>query len=77
MAKTLPKAKGGEEPLPEGLVWLLMTGNFPNQTQMESISQEIKDRSKISNDVVKFIKSLPKNMHPMTQLSTAVLYLQP
>lgn len=24
-----PKAKGGEEPLPEGVLWLLLTGDFP------------------------------------------------
>merc|ERR1719325_80091 len=26
----LPKAPGGQEPLPEGLFWLLVTGNFPS-----------------------------------------------
>lgn len=38
MAKALPKAKGGDEPLPEGLVWLLMTGNFPTEAEMNAIS---------------------------------------
>jgi citrate synthase len=26
-----PKAKGGEEPIPEGVLWLLLTGEFPNE----------------------------------------------
>ena len=25
-----PKAKGGSEPLPEGILWLLLTGEIPN-----------------------------------------------
>ncbi len=32
--KLLPKAKGGEEPLPEGLFWLLLTGNIPTEAQV-------------------------------------------
>ena len=30
----LPKAKGGEEPLPEGLFWLLVTSQVPTQQQV-------------------------------------------
>ena len=29
----LPKAKGGQEPLPEGLFWLLLTGDIPTEEQ--------------------------------------------
>lgn len=30
----LPKAPGGEEPLPEGIWWLLCTGDIPSQAQV-------------------------------------------
>ena len=30
----LPRAKGGEEPLPEGLFWLLVTSEIPTQEQV-------------------------------------------
>jgi citrate synthase len=30
-----PKAKDGEQPLPEAILWLFLTGEFPNQTEME------------------------------------------
>ena len=33
----LPKAKGGEEPLPEGLFWLLITGDVPNEAQVDTV----------------------------------------
>lgn len=32
--KVLPKAEGGNEPLPEGLFWLLMTGDVPSKEQV-------------------------------------------
>lgn len=36
----LPKAAGGgDEPLPEGLFWLLMTGDIPTTDQVRAISK--------------------------------------
>ena len=37
--KVLPKASGGEEPLPEGLFWLLATGDIPSQEQVLAVSK--------------------------------------
>lgn len=34
--KLLPKAPGGEEPLPEGLFWLLVTGQVPTEEQVST-----------------------------------------
>lgn len=34
----LPKAAGGEEPLPEATFWLLMTGEVPTEEQAKSLS---------------------------------------
>lgn len=36
----LPKAKGGEEPLPEGLFWLLVTSQVPTQQQVSHAKEE-------------------------------------
>lgn len=33
--KALPKAEGGSEPLPEGLFWLLVTGDVPTEAQVQ------------------------------------------
>jgi len=33
----LPKAPGGKEPLPEGLFWLLATGDIPTEAQVSFI----------------------------------------
>ena len=37
--KLLPSAPGGEEPLPEGLFWLLMTGEVPTKEQVAGITK--------------------------------------
>ena len=37
--EVLPKAPGGQEPLPEGLFWLLATGSVPTEAQVKQISQ--------------------------------------
>jgi citrate synthase len=73
----LQKAQGGHEPLPEAMLWLLFTGEAPTDAQFKEFSEDIKSRSAVSKETETFIKSLPKNMHPMTQLSSAILHLQP
>jgi citrate synthase len=37
--KLLPKAPGGEQPLPEGLFWLLLTGKVPTEAQVQGVSK--------------------------------------
>ena len=37
--KMLPKAAGGNEPLPEGLFWLLCTGKMPTEAQVKAVSK--------------------------------------
>jgi len=76
LVKKLQKAPGGHEPLPEGLLWLLLTGEVPNDAEFKAISEELKSRSQLSHETEEFIKHLPHHMHPMTQLSAAMLHLQ-
>lgn len=78
----MPKARDGpdgegDEPLPESLFWVLLTGEFPTPEEFEEISQEFVKRGEISEDIKQYIKSLPVEMHAMTQLSSCLLYLQP
>ena len=40
----LPTAPGGEEPLPEGLFWLLLTGEIPTEAQVRGLSKEWAER---------------------------------
>jgi citrate synthase len=72
-----PKAEGGSEPLPEAALWLLLTGEFPSTSELKEFLTEIFNRGQIPADIEALIKSFPKTMHPMTQLSMGVLACQP
>ena len=74
--KLLPKIPGGSEPLPEGLFWLLCTGEIPSQAQVAALTADLECRAKLPEHVVKMIAAFPKHMHPMSQFSAAVLALQ-
>jgi citrate synthase len=70
------KFKGSEEPVSEALLWFLFTGEVPNEKQTESVIQNIHHRAKIPTETEQLINSLPKDLHPMTQLSMGVLSMQ-
>lgn len=73
----LPKATGGEEPLPEGIFWLLLTGELPKKKDVREITKEWQARSEVPKETWKILKSLPTDMHPMTQFSIGIMSLQP
>jgi len=79
LQQKLPTFKGpaGQgEPLPEALIWLLLTSEIPTIEQTKSLTEEFRARSKLPAHVEPLIRSLPKDMHPMTQLSLALLACQ-
>jgi len=72
----LPKAPGGAEPLPEGLFWLLLTGQIPTHEQVNWLTREWNDRAALPQHVVTMLNNFPHHMHPMSQLSAAANALQ-
>ncbi|TQE08334.1 hypothetical protein C1H46_006116 [Malus baccata] len=74
--KVLPAAKAGGEPLPEGLLWLLLTGKVPSKEQVDALSKELRTRAVVPDYVYKAIDALPITAHPMTQFTTGVMALQ-
>lgn len=74
--KVLPAAKPGGEPLPEGLLWLLLTGKVPSKDQVDALSNDLRSRASVPDHVYKAIDALPVTAHPMTQFATGVLALQ-
>eukprot|EP00793_Prasinoderma_coloniale_P000142 PRCOL_00005650-RA len=79
LQKSLPTAIEGGEPMPEGLLWLLLTGDIPTAEQADSLRAELAARALRQEGLVRdMLEKYPiKTMHPMTQLSTRVLALQP
>lgn len=74
--KLLPKAPGGEEPLPEATFWLLLTGEIPTAEQAASVSKEWASRASIPKHVVDLIAAFPETVHPMSQFTSALCALQ-
>ncbi|KAF8468436.1 putative citrate synthase [Kalaharituber pfeilii] len=72
----LPKAPGGKEPLPEGLFWLLLTGEVPSEQQVRDLSAEWAARSTVPKFIEELIDRCPQDLHPMAQLSLAVTALE-
>ena len=75
----LPTFKGpaGEgEPIPEALIWLLLTSEIPSVEQTRQLTAELRSRATLPAHIEPLIRSLPKTMHPMTQLSLALLACQ-
>ena len=68
----LPKAPGGSEPLPEGLFWLLVTGEIPTYEQVSKLSQDWAARAAIPEFVEEILDRCPPTLHPMSQFSLAV-----
>jgi citrate synthase len=72
----LPKAKGGGEPMPEGLFYLMLIGELPTDEDGSHITSIWQRRSHVPNHVFAAIEALPINSHPMTQFVIAVMALQ-
>lgn len=73
--KELPKGTSGTEMLPEAMFWLLLTGQVPSTSQVRAFSKELAEKSHLPPHILDLIRSFPKSMHPMTQLSIAVAAL--
>ena len=72
----LPKVEGGKEPLPEGIFYLLMTGDVPTDEDVAEITQEWQKRGELSDTVVNVLNAFPTTAHPMTQFAAGVLAMQ-
>jgi citrate synthase len=78
--------KKDEEPLPEALLFLLLTNKVPTDDQTESLRKDLMERATrfvqgaknnpSKKNVFDVLKALPEETHPMTQLSAACLAMQ-
>jgi len=73
--KVLPKVPHGKEPLPEGVLFLLMTGQVPSAEQVKMISKDLVSRASVPTHVVQMLDNFPATLHPMSQLVAAAAAL--
>lgn len=76
LQQLLPKASGGEEPLPEGIFFLMLTGEIPTQGQVDAISSDWAARADLPQHVVQMVANFPNTLHPMSQFSAAITAMQ-
>ncbi|MGF2411331.1 MAG: citrate (Si)-synthase, eukaryotic [Ferruginibacter sp.] len=76
LQEKLPKAKGGTEPLPEGLFHLMLLGELPNEQEVSHITSVLQRISHVPNHVFATIEATPISTHPMTQFVIAIMALQ-
>uniref|UniRef100_A0A2K6SCW8 Citrate synthase n=1 Tax=Saimiri boliviensis boliviensis TaxID=39432 RepID=A0A2K6SCW8_SAIBB len=62
--KVLPKADGGEGPLPKDLFWLLVTRQIPTEEQVSGLSKQWAKRAALPSHVVTTLDNFPTNLHP-------------
>ena len=75
--KQLPSAPNGGEPLPEALLYLLITGEVPTYKQTKEISDDLAERAQgLPSHVVNTLNQLPKDLHPMSQFITGITCAQ-
>jgi citrate synthase len=72
----LPKPDGKDYPYVEGFFYLLLTGEIPTNEQALEVVEEFKKRSDVPSYVFDLLNTMPKETHPMTMFSQAVLALQ-
>lgn len=76
LREKLPKFKGGTEPMPEGLFYLMLLGELPSDEDVEYITSIWQRRSHVPSHVFHTIDAFPLHAHPMTMFVAAVMALQ-
>jgi citrate synthase len=62
--------------LPEEMGWLLLTGQLPSAHELADMRADLAARSKVPEYVFEVIRSMPRQSHPMTMFSTAILVME-
>lgn len=67
LQQKLPTFSGnqGDEPTPEALFWLLLTGEIPTKAQADALTKEFHARAKLPPHVEAAIRAFPKGTHSM------------
>src|SRR5699024_2825849 len=68
----LPSAPDVHQPLPEGMFWLMLTGEMPTRDQVRELSRQFALHSTLPDHVVTMLNNFPTTMEPMAQFSAAI-----
>lgn len=72
----LPKPDGKDYPYVEGFWYFLLTGDVPTKAQAEEVVEDFKSRAQVPQYVFDILRTMPRDSHPMTLFSAAILVMQ-
>jgi len=74
--EALPKVPGSEYPYVEGFWYLLLTGDVPTEAQVQEVVEDWKARAQVPEYVFDVLRTMPRDTHPMTMFSAAIVAMQ-
>ena len=72
----LPRKGGFEQPTVESFFYFLLTGDVPTAEQALEVEQDWRSRAEVPAYVFDVLRAMPRDTHPMTMFSTAILSMQ-
>ncbi|MEL6357351.1 MAG: citrate (Si)-synthase, partial [Bacteroidota bacterium] len=76
LKELLPSGPQGE-PKPEGLFWLMLSGEIPTSEEVDWVTKQWHERAELPQAVFDSLDALPPDTHPMTQLVIGIMAMQP
>ncbi len=76
LSELLPSRDGDDQPLPEGLFWLMLVGELPTKEDVDWLSDEWEKRADIPAHTYAVLDALPNHTHPMSQFSAAIVSME-
>lgn len=73
LRQKLPRLTPDGEPLPEGLLYLMLLGEIPEQEDVLNLSKDLSTRAHVPQHVFDVIDAMPKTARPMTMFSAAIV----
>lgn len=61
---------------PEEILYLLLTGELPNETELKDLQAELKAAEDVPDYVWAVLDAMPADSHPMAMFNTAILVMQ-
>jgi len=77
LLEALPRPRGSKYPYTGGVYYLLMVDALPNAQQALEVENEWHARSEVPGYVFDVICAMPRETHPMTLFTQAILAMQP
>jgi citrate synthase len=74
--ETLPKVPGSEYPYVEGFWYFILTGDVPTLEQAQEVAADFKTRAQVPQYVFDVLRAMPRDTHPMTMFSAAIVSMQ-